>query len=70
VKYCGFKADVFALGVALFLLVNGFPPYYNKASGNDPYYKFFVEGKQVIYWQILLKKFKKSYSDEFKDLIN
>lgn len=31
-SYSGFKADIFALGVILFLLVNGFPPFYKFAT--------------------------------------
>ncbi len=39
------KGDVFAAGIILFILFFGFPPYKEKASGNDPYYKLIRENK-------------------------
>lgn len=48
--YDGFKVDVFAMGVVLFCMINGFPPYFKKACGNDPYYRFFVERRTHVYW--------------------
>lgn len=44
-QYDGFETDVFALGVILFILYSGFPPFYKKAIKTDPYYKFFANNK-------------------------
>ena len=49
-QYDGFKADVFAAGIALFILVTGLPPYYKKASASDPYYKCFIKDTMGMYW--------------------
>lgn len=48
--YDAFKADVFSLGVVLFCMVSGFPPYFEKATEKDPYYRFFAERRSHIYW--------------------
>lgn len=45
VSYDPEKNDVFACGVILFSLLYGFPPYFKQASIYDPYYKFFIAGK-------------------------
>jgi serine/threonine protein kinase len=68
--YSGFKADIFALGVILFLLVNGFPPFYKFATNSDPYYKFFAEKKENVYWSCLKRKFQLNFDNDFIDLIN
>lgn len=64
------KADVFSLGVVLFSLVSGFPPYFQSAARTDPYYRFFAEKKHLVYWSQLARKFGKIYSPDFMDLIN
>lgn len=67
-KYCAKKADVFALGVVLFSMVNGMPPFF-KAVPSDPYYKYFFSGNQETYWANLSKKYANTLSSEFKDLM-
>ena len=37
------KADMFALGVLLFTMVVGCPPF-RRATDSDPYYKYFMRG--------------------------
>ncbi|EGR28785.1 protein kinase domain protein [Ichthyophthirius multifiliis] len=70
IPYNGFKVDIFALGVILFCMVSGFPPYYQKAAINDPYYKYFAENEKDLYWNVIQAKFNKCYSIEFICLIN
>ncbi|EAR84943.1 kinase domain protein (macronuclear) [Tetrahymena thermophila SB210] len=67
--YDGFKVDIFAMGVVLFCMVNGFPPYYKKAIATDPYYRFFVEKRTHVYWSCLQRKYNKNYSNEFMSLV-
>ena len=63
-KLNGEKADIFSLGVVLFLLVNrkyGF----DKSKKTDKYYGLIVEKKYDEYW----KKLKlENLSDDFKKL--
>ena len=63
-KFNGEKADIFSLGVVLFLLVNkkyGF----DKSKKTDKYYGLIVEKKYDEYW----KKLKlENLSDDFKNL--
>lgn len=64
------KNDVFACGVILFMMVTGRPPFFEKASVNDPLYKFFVERREERFWKYFLKKITTKLSEEFIQLIN
>jgi len=48
--YSGESVDIFAMGVTLFCMSAGFPPYYKKAWKLDPYYKYYVENRIARYW--------------------
>jgi len=67
--YQGHSVDLFALGIILFILYSGHPPF-NSANPQDPHYRLVAEGKADIFWQ-QHQKHKKAgfYSEEFKDLI-
>ena len=47
--YMGKEVDLFAVGVILFILYAGHPPF-NEATLSDPYYKRLVEGKSSSFW--------------------
>ena len=63
--YDGKQADIFSLGVCLFIMVQGHCPF-KEATKDDFFYKLIVEGNLSTYWQ---KTASKALSDEFKDLI-
>ena len=48
--YDGFKADLFALGVTLFTMVNGGLPF-ESASMKDEFYKLIIEGDYAGFWE-------------------
>jgi serine/threonine protein kinase len=54
-RYSGVKTDVFACGVALFIMVLARPPWH-QATPNDPLYKFFFEETPEKFWEIVEKK--------------
>ena len=64
------KVDVFACGVILFCMHYGMPPYLRKAVRKDPYYKFFAEGRQHVFWKAMKNKMKFEISENFENLIN
>jgi len=49
--YQGQKADVFSLGVTLFAMVKGYPPF-SRAISDDPFYKKIEEGDWQGFWQL------------------
>ncbi|KAL4502205.1 hypothetical protein ABPG72_000440 [Tetrahymena utriculariae] len=64
--YCGFAADNFSLGVMLFEMIMGKPPFQHAKLDQGLYKKFTQEN--VEYWEVF-KKYQ-SPSNEVKDLIN
>jgi len=60
--YYGEKADIFAAGVCLFLMLLGHPPF-REASSRDPYFKKLA--RKNNYWQVYKTT---NVSLEFKDL--
>ncbi|KAL4478875.1 hypothetical protein ABPG72_009701 [Tetrahymena utriculariae] len=64
--YCGFAADNFSLGVMLFEIIMGKPPFQHAKLDQGLYKKFTQEN--VEYWEVF-KKYQ-SPSNEVKDLIN
>jgi serine/threonine protein kinase len=61
---------VFACAVILFSMMYGMPPYLYRASSKDPYYKFFSQGRQEVYWRALRNKLNLDIKDSFADLMN
>ena len=50
-SYYGEKADIFAAGVCLFLMLLGHPPF-REASIRDPYYKRLMRADKDEYWKV------------------
>lgn len=72
--YDGFQSDLFALGVILFIMVYGSPPFSKADRVSDPYYKAFCQNNEK-YWKTLGERRNKNNSSEplslgFIDLVN
>jgi len=69
--YSGVAIDLFAMGIILFVLHSGNPPF-NHADPKDIYFKQLCTNKHLIFWEAHLKfkQNKKYYSSGFKDVIN
>lgn len=59
------KADMFSVGVILFIIVQGIFPF-SEAKPDEYYYKLLIEGNLEKYWK---KTGGEALSGEFKDLI-
>jgi serine/threonine protein kinase len=69
--YQGHCVDLFALGIILFILYSGHPPF-NQAHPNDPHYKLLATNRADLFWHQHSNsggKPKGFFSEEFKDLI-
>ena len=67
--YSGEKSDIFSMGVVLFILVTGSPPFI-KGKLTDPYYKLLSRKKTKIFWKAHSRRKPKDYfTEDFKDLI-
>ena len=72
--YDGAKADSFQLGVLLYILLTGMPPF-SEAKISDPWYKPAYVGKWDVFWSFKERALKtrkggpKSFSTKFKELI-
>jgi serine/threonine protein kinase len=55
-EFCTQPLDIFALGVLLFIMVKGSPPFQN-AKQDDQYYKLFLNDTQK-FWNVHFRKFK------------
>lgn len=49
--YSGVKNDIFASGVILFIMVNGYPPF-REAKQKDPWYKHFILNTPSKFWEM------------------
>ena len=70
-RYHGPVIDLFSLGVILFIMRAGHPPF-GIASEDDSYYKMLVNNRPDLFWQAHIMSSNKPanyFSDEFKDLI-
>ena len=63
--YDGRQADIFSVGVIIFIIVLGIFPF-QEARKEEYFYKLLVEGKYQKYWS---KVGGEHLSSEFKDLI-
>lgn len=63
--YDGLKADMFSVGVILFIMVQGIFPF-SEARTDEYFYKLLIDGDMKTYWE---KTGGENLSDEFKDLI-
>lgn len=66
--YNGTCADIFSMGVILFVLVTGKLPF-GKAHISDPMYKMIAKGDYESYWKVMSPKII-PISDELKSLLN
>lgn len=69
--YQGQVVDLFALGVILFILYSGHPPF-GMANEEDQYYKLIATNRSDLFWKAHSNPNRKPvgfYSDDFKDLI-
>ena len=64
--YDGCKADIFALGIILFIMVSGSPPF-AKASSDDAWYRPALAGNWDKFWAF--KEKRRSFNPEFKKLM-
>lgn len=68
-SYKGDEVDLFALGVCLFTMVVGFPPFNEADIRGDLYYKGLMR-KPEIYWRKISQRCNnRIFSDELKSLI-
>ena len=69
--YQGQVVDLFALGVILFILYSGHPPF-QMANEEDNYYKLLATNRSDLFWKAHSNPARKAegfYSEDFKDLI-
>jgi serine/threonine protein kinase len=70
-KYDGYHADLFALGITLFTMVSGIMPF-KSATHSDSLYKYIAKQDSEGFWKKhegLKKPAENFYSQNFKDLI-
>ncbi|OMJ87412.1 hypothetical protein SteCoe_10921 [Stentor coeruleus] len=65
----GQKADIFSLGVTLFVMYSRFPPFY-KADTIDRFYKSFINDNDKFWEYVSSRHHPGFYTHEFIDLIN
>ena len=63
--YNGLKADMFSVGVILFIMVQGIFPF-SEARTDEYFYRLLIDGDLETYWS---KTGGENLSNEFKDLI-
>ena len=69
--YQGQVVDLFALGVILFIMYSGHPPF-GAANETDNFYKLLATNRSDLFWKAHSNSSRKPegfYSNEFKDLI-
>jgi serine/threonine protein kinase len=68
-SYKGDEVDLFALGVSLFTMVVGFPPFNEADIRGDLFYKALIR-KSSIYWRKISQRCNnRQFSEELKALI-
>ena len=69
-NYEGLKVDIFAIGVILFIMYTGTPPFVSTRS-HDRIYKLITERRYAKFWELHERnKAPGFYSESFKRLIN
>ena len=68
-EYQGQAADIYALGVILFVMRFGNMPM-EQATSNNAYYRLIKSNNQDKFWEAHINHSKISVSEEFKSLIN
>ena len=69
-NYDGVKVDIFVVGVILFIMYAGNPPF-EKAAANDPYYKLIKEKNYATFWKAHSRRRPINFfSETFKDLFS
>ena len=69
--YKGTQVDLFSLGVILFILYSGHPPF-SMANEEDNYYKLLATNRSDLFWKAHSNPQRKAadfYSEDFKDLL-
>ncbi|CDW89341.1 protein kinase domain containing protein [Stylonychia lemnae] len=70
--YKGEDVDVFSLGIILFIMVTGLPPF-KVADDSDFFYRQIIHGKMAEYWDYFKSQVKlnggSEFSENFMDLI-
>ena len=68
--YLGRVGDLFALGVILFILYAGHPPYFSLANDQDKLYNLIMTHRSDLFWKAhSSRKPEGFFSEEFKELI-
>ena len=65
--FLGYSADIFSLGVVLFILVVGSIPF-KEASAYDESYKLIIKGEFDLFWKSKQKYISFNLSSEFKSI--
>jgi len=65
--YDAMKADIWACGVILFIMLAGFPPF-QKPDSSDWWFNKLMNGKHALFWQAHSRS--AYFSDQTKDFIN
>ena len=55
--YKGATTDIFAMGVALFVMVTGVMPFYEKATKTDMLYQYIYKNDEKGFWECLNKTY-------------
>ena len=69
IGYDGIKVDIFSMGINLFILYSGVPPF-NKACRTDPLYRFLMDKDYVKFWKVHSRSRKADFfTEDFIQLV-
>lgn len=66
--YQGQTVDLFAVGIILFIMITGHPPF-TQATPNDRFYKFISGNRADVFWRSHARNKKGGFSEEFTSLL-